>query len=98
MPLLERRRGIRTTASRRLAVAAAQAEDAQEERGEEHLDPDDRQRRRERGEVLLGEGAEAALDPDGDDDRAEYEPDERHRGAQDEPVLQPEARAHAVEP
>src|SRR5918994_4304673 len=45
-------------------VAAAQAEDRQEERREEDLDADDHQRGGQDGETLLRELAEAAVEPD----------------------------------
>src|SRR5215217_4882192 len=79
-------------------VAPAQAEDRQEERREEDLDPDDEQRHREHREALLGELAEAAVDPDAHDHDRQHEPREHHRAAEEEPVLEPEARPHAVEP
>ena len=54
---------MNSTAGVRL-TAAAQAEDADQEGREEDLDPDDDQRGRQHRQALLGQRAEAAVDPD----------------------------------
>ena len=53
---------------------------------------------REDGQALLGEAAEPAVGPDGDDDRAADQARQDDDPAQQQPVLEPEAAAHAVEP
>src|SRR6188472_351154 len=78
--------------------AAAQTEDGQEERGEEDLQADDDQGRREHGQALLRQLPEAALDPGDDDAADDHEAGEQRESAGQQPVLEPEARAHAVEP
>src|SRR5690242_10540718 len=79
-------------------LGAAQAEDAQQEGREEDLDADDDQRRRQHGQALLGQLAEAAVDPGDADDRRQHQPDGDDGPAEHEPVLEPEARPHAIEP
>src|SRR4051794_32539909 len=78
--------------------AAAQTEDGQEERGEEDLQADDDQRRGEHGEPLFRQLPEAALDPGDDDAGDDGEAGEQRDAAGQQPVLEPEARPHAVEP
>src|SRR5918995_6874739 len=60
-------------------VAAAQAEDRQEERREEDLDADDHQRGGEHGEALIGELAEATLDPREHDHGGHPQPEHQRR-------------------
>ena len=69
-----------------------------QERREEDLDADDDERRREHGEALLGELAESAIDPGGHDHQADDEPGEQRDATEQQAVLEPEARPHAVEP
>ena len=56
------------------------------------------ERRRQDREPLLAERAEAAVDPDRDDDGAEHDAGEQHCAAEQQPVLEAEARAPAIEP
>src|SRR5215207_4537631 len=72
------------------SAAAAQAEDGEQERREEDLDADDDQRRGEHREPLLRQLAEPAVDPDADDPGGDRQAQQQHRGAEQEPVLEPE--------
>ena len=80
------------------SVAAAQSEDREQERREEDLDACDRRGGPQHRELLVRQRAEAARDPRADDDAAHGEAGEHQRAPGQEPVLQPEARLHALEP
>src|SRR4051794_36651382 len=77
---------------------APEPEDAEQERREEDLDADDDERRGEDREALLGELPEAAVDPRHEDHRTDGEAGEDDGAAQEQAVLEMEARAHPVEP
>src|SRR3954463_10721360 len=83
--------GPGTSRSRRitragLAVTAPEPENREQERREEHLQPDDHERRSEHSEPLLGEVAEAAFCPAHDDHGDQREAGGEDAAAQQEAV------------
>src|SRR3954469_1518431 len=86
------------TATRKSTSAAAQAQDAQEEGREDDLQADRHAGRREDRQALLRQRAEAVADPDAEDGGAGDDADAGHEQAEQQAVLEPEARAHPVEP
>ena len=76
------------------ALATPQAEDAEQERREEDLQPDDQQLEGDDRELVVAERAEAVVDPlDHDHERGD-EAREDDRAAEQQAVLEPEARPH----
>ena len=75
------------------ALAAAQAKDREQERREEDLDTDDQERGGDHGEVFVGERAETVGDPRREDHRAHRDADEHERAAEQQAVLESEARS-----
>src|SRR6476661_5170625 len=69
-------------------AAAAQAENAQQERGEEDLGAHGDQRGRHDGELLLGQAAEAAVDPDSHDHGSEDEAGGADGPTEQQPMLE----------
>jgi hypothetical protein len=63
---------LHTNKPDRTLAPAAQPKDRKQERREEDLDADNDERRGQYGEALLGEFAEAAIDPVGDDESADH--------------------------
>src|SRR6185312_8790988 len=78
----------------RLTLAAAQAEDAQQEGAEEDLNADDQHRGGDDGQAFVGQRPEAVADPADQDHGAERDADEHEGSAQQQPVLEPEASPH----
>src|SRR5438309_6181517 len=88
-----------TARTRRTRTSApAQAQDAQEEGREEDLDSHDQDRSGDDSESFVRERAEAVRDPRREDQPTDDEAHEHERTTQKKPVLEPEARAHAIEP
>ena len=77
---------------------AGAGQDAEQERGEEDLDADDDQRRGEHGEPLLRRARRSRGRPSRRRSPRRRRGPRGRRAAQQQPVLEPEARAHAVEP
>src|SRR5438874_13203611 len=86
------------SATRGSTSAPAQTENRQQERGEEHLQTDDHERRGDDRQALFREGPEAAADPVHDHHAAERQSGDHDRAPHGEPVLEPKACPHTVEP
>src|SRR5207244_256547 len=77
---------------------APQAQDREQERREEDLDPDDDERGREDRHSLLGEAAEPVGDPFRDDESADHGPRRGQSRSEEEAVLEAESGDAALEP
>src|SRR6266540_1243862 len=90
--------GSTRPAGGRSALRAPQAQDREQERGEEDLDPDDLERGRQNRDPLLREASEPVGDPLCEDYSAEHDSGDRDAGSEYEAMLEAELGNAALEP
>ena len=89
--------GLPETSPLGLVEPASEPEDREHERGEEDLRTDHDERRPDQGEPRLAQRSEPARRPLPEDDPEQHQARDEDGARQEEPVLEPEARAEALE-